>query len=94
MKDDLVAKEREIVWGSEISPYRRSEIDTGVLELSKPDSSGTVPYIWSPTWTNMDIEDIESLWDRRTPFLPPSFGPSAAVCRETHQPLADFIFGL
>ena len=37
-KDELMAKVKETEWLYGVSPYRRSEIDPGVLELSKPDS--------------------------------------------------------
>lgn len=37
-KDELMAKVKETEWWDSISPYKRSEIDPGVLELSKPDS--------------------------------------------------------
>lgn len=38
VKDELMAKVKETEWWDSVSPYRRSEIDPGVLELSKPDS--------------------------------------------------------
>lgn len=34
----VMVKVKETEWRVSISPYRRSEIDSGVLELSKPDS--------------------------------------------------------
>lgn len=37
-KDEAMAKAKETVWRDDVSPYIRSEIDPGVLELSKPDS--------------------------------------------------------
>lgn len=38
VKDEVMAKVKETEWRGSISPYRRSKIDPGVLELSKPDS--------------------------------------------------------
>lgn len=38
VKDEMMAKEKETEWRDIVSPYRPSEIDPGVLELSKPDS--------------------------------------------------------
>lgn len=35
---ELMVKAKETEWRVSISPYGRSEIDSGVLELSKPDS--------------------------------------------------------
>lgn len=60
VKDELMVEETE--WRSSVSPYRRSEIDPGVLELSKPDSRGTMLQVCSPTWTNKDIRDIDACW--------------------------------
>lgn len=37
-KDELMAKVKETGWQDGVSPYSRSEIDPGVLELSKHDS--------------------------------------------------------
>lgn len=37
-KDEPMAKVKETEWRDSISPYRRSEIEPEVLELSKPDS--------------------------------------------------------
>lgn len=42
VEDDLMAKEKETERRGGVSPYRRSEIDAGVLELSKPDIRGTM----------------------------------------------------
>lgn len=58
-EDEAVAKVKETERRDDVSPYIRSEIDPGVLELSKPDSRGTTPQGRSPTWTNKDIQDIE-----------------------------------
>ena len=38
VKDELMARVMETEWRGGVSPYRRAEIDPGVLELSKPDS--------------------------------------------------------
>lgn len=57
--DEAMAKVKEPEWRDGGSPYIRSEIDPGVLELSKPDSRGTAPQGRSPAWTNKDIEDVE-----------------------------------
>lgn len=62
VKDELMAKVKETEWWNSVSPYRRSKIDPGVLELSKPDSWGTIPQVCSPTWTNKDIRDIDACW--------------------------------
>lgn len=56
-KDEVMAKVKETEWWDHGSPYGTSEIDAGVLELSKPDSWGTSLQVCSPTWTNMDIRD-------------------------------------
>lgn len=61
-KDEEMAKVKETEWRDEVSPYIRSEIDPGVLELSKPDSWGTALQVCSPMWTNKDIQDIEICW--------------------------------
>lgn len=37
-EDEAVAKVKETERRDDVSPYIRSEIDPGVLELSKPDS--------------------------------------------------------
>lgn len=36
-EDEGMAKVKETEWRDGVSPYSRSEIDRGVLELSKPD---------------------------------------------------------
>lgn len=37
-KVEAMAKVKETEWRDDVSPYIRSEIEPGVLELSKPDS--------------------------------------------------------
>ncbi|TNN70054.1 hypothetical protein EYF80_019730 [Liparis tanakae] len=88
VKDDLMAKGKETEWRGWVSTYRRSEIDPGVLKLSKPDSGGTILQVCSPTWTNKDIRDIDAV---RTsgPVPPPSFCPPPSACREAQPPLAN-----
>lgn len=61
-KDEVMAKVKETEWRDHVSPYSTSEIDAGVLELSKPDSWGTSLQVCSLTWTNMDIRDRDVCW--------------------------------
>jgi len=60
VSDELMAKVKETEWRDSVSPYSRSKIDAGVLELSKPDSWGTILQVCSPTWTNKDIQGIDA----------------------------------
>lgn len=62
VKDKLMAKVKETEWRGSVSLYRSLEIDPGVLELSKPDSWGTMLQVCSLTWTNKDIRDIDACW--------------------------------
>lgn len=92
-KDEVMAKVKETEWRGSVSPYRRSKIDPGVLELSKLDSWGTMLQVCSPTWTNKDIQDIYTCWTTgHCLSSPPSvhLHPSA----ERHRGHSDFIFGL
>lgn len=59
-EDELMAKVKETGRQDGVSPYSGSEIDPGVLELSKHDSRGTELQVCSPTWTNKDILGIDA----------------------------------
>lgn len=72
VKDDLTAKGKETEWRGRISTYRGSEIDPGVLKLSQPDSWGTILQVCSPTWTNKDIRDIDTVHQWTQSLHPPS----------------------
>lgn len=78
VKDELMANVKETEWWGSISSYRRSEIDPGVLELSKPDSWGTMLQVCSPTWTNKDIRNIDACWT--TGHCLPTLRLSTSIC--------------